>query len=92
MFDIDLTKHLAELSKINFSDEELAEMTADMSDITQLMDKVSGFADDVEPYELESVDYNDLRADDGKDSEPNEKITKNAKNVKNNSFVVPKVV
>ena len=60
MFNSDLTKHLAELSKIEFTDDE--------------------------------VEYKDLRADEHRNSYPTEDIVKNAKNVKNNSFVVPTVV
>ena len=92
MFNSELTKHLAELSKIEFTDEELQKMTDDMTDIIAIMDKVCGFDTSKPPYALDAVDYNDLRADEHKDSYPTDKITSNAKNVKNNSFVVPKVV
>lgn len=92
MFDEKLTAHLAELSKLEFNDEELARMTQDMTDIIALMDKVCDFDASVKPYTLDSVDYRDLRKDDYSESYPNEKILENAANVKNNSFVVPKVV
>ncbi len=67
-------------------------MTADMEAITNLMDKVCEFDTTVEPYTLGAVNYKDLRADNHAHSYPTDKITENAKNVKNNSFVVPKVV
>lgn len=92
MFDIELTRHLAELSKIEFTDEELKKMTADMTDITELMDKVCELDTSVKPYALEAVNYGDLRTDEHSPSYPTEKIVENAGNVKNNSFVVPKVV
>ncbi|MGN0107641.1 MAG: Asp-tRNA(Asn)/Glu-tRNA(Gln) amidotransferase subunit GatC [Hominilimicola sp.] len=92
MFNSDLTRHLAELSKIEFTDDELEQMTEDMTNIIAIMDKVCDFDTSKKPYALDAVDYNDLRADEHKDSYPTEKITANAKNVKNNSFVVPKVV
>ena len=85
MFNSDLTKHLAELSKLEFTDEELEQMTADM-------DKVCEFDTSKPAYALDAVDYKDLRADEHRNSYPTEEIVKNAKNVKNNSFVVPKVV
>ena len=66
MFNSDLTKHLAELSKLEFTAKPA--------------------------YALDAVDYKDLRADEHRNSYPTEEIVKNAKNVKNNSFVVPKVV
>ena len=88
MFNSDLTKHLAELSKLEFTDEELEQMT----NIIAIMDKVCEFDTSKPAYALDAVDYKDLRADEHRNSYPTEEIVKNAKNVKNNSFVVPKVV
>ena len=92
MFDINLTRHLAELSKIEFNDDELNKMTEDMTDIINLMDKVREFDSSKKPYALDAVDYDHLRRDDFRNSYPTEDVIKNAKNSKNNSFVVPKVV
>lgn len=92
MFDAKLTAHLADLSKIAFTDEELEKMTADMTDIIQLMDKVKEFDPNTATYALDAAAYKDLRKDEAKESFETEKIIKNAENVKNNSFVVPKVV
>lgn len=92
MFNSDLTKHLAELSKISFTDDELEKMTKDMTSIIAVMDKVCEFDTSVKPYTLDAVNYNELRADNARNSYPTESIIANAKNVKNNSFVVPKVV
>ncbi len=92
MFDSELTKHLAQLSKINFTDGELDKMTAAMTDIVALMDKVREFNNPVNPYTADAVDYNNLRNDVHSSSSSPEEITGNAKNVKNNSYVVPKVV
>lgn len=92
MVNEELTKHLAELSKIEFTDNELAAMTEDMKNIIELMDKVCDFDNTKKAYALDAVGYEDLRADEYKASYPTEKITGNAKNVKNDSFVVPKVV
>lgn len=92
MFDSNMTKHLAELSKIEFTDSELQNMTKDMTDIIAIMDKVCDFDASVTPYALDNVDYNNLRPDSSKESYSSENIITNAKNSKNNSFVVPKVV
>lgn len=92
MVDEKLTAHLAELSKLEFTPEELAAMTRDMTDIIALMDKVCDFDPSAKPYTLDSVDYEELRRDEHKPSYPNDKILENAKNTKNDSFVVPKVV
>ena len=61
MFNSDLTKHLAELSKLEFTDEELEQMTADMTNIIAIMDKVCEFDTSKPAYALDAVDYKDLR-------------------------------
>lgn len=92
MFDTDLTRHLAKLSNLTFTDGELAEMTNDMGEIAALMDTVREFDEDILPYTLDAVDFSNLRNDNFENSNNSEEITQNAKLVKNNSFVVPKVV
>lgn len=92
MVDAKLTQYLADLSKIEFNADELEQMTADMSGIIALMDKVCGFDKESRTYALDAVEYDDLRNDSAEESYPTDKIVKNAKNVKNDSFVVPKVV
>lgn len=92
MVNEELTRHLAELGKIEFTDEELAAMTEDMKNIIALMDKVCEFDTSKKAYALDAVGYEEIRADEYSESYPTEKITGNAKNVKNDSFVVPKVV
>lgn len=92
MVDLELTKYLAELSKIEFTEEELENMTKDMIDIINLMDKVQEIDPNGETYALDAVSYDDLRNDTIKESFKTEKVLKNAKAVKEDSFVVPKVV
>ena len=74
MFNSDLTKHLAELSKLEFTDEELEQMTADMTNIIAIMDKVCEFDTSKPAYALDAVDYKDLRADEHRNSYPTEKL------------------
>lgn len=92
MVDIKLTKYLAELSKIAFTEEELEKMTGDMADIINLMDKVQEIDPSGKTYALESVSYDDLRTDTVRESFKTEKVLENAAAVKEDSFVVPKVV
>ncbi len=92
MFDTDLTKHLAELSKLTFSEEEFLKLTAQMSDIIDLMDMVKDIDPKLKTFSLSSVSYDDLRVDEARDSFVTEDIIKNARAVKDNAFVVPKVV
>lgn len=92
MFDSELTCHLAALSKLTLTDEELNNMTADMTGIIALMDKVCEFNPNIQPYTLDEVNYENLRTDNHVPSAKQELILKNAPKVKNNSFIVPKVV
>ena len=92
MFDIELTKHLAELSKLSFTDDELEKVTAQMSDIIDLMDKVKDIDSKLDTFALPAVNYEDLRVDSSRPSLETDKILENAKAVKDNAFAVPKVV
>ena len=82
MFNSDLTKHLAELSKLEFTDEELEQMTADMTNIIAIMDKVCEFDTSKPAYALDAVDYKRFKGGRTSKLYPTEEIVKNAKNVK----------
>ena len=92
MFDKKLAAQLAELGKIAFEDDGLEDMAVQMAHIVQLMDKVKSFSENDADLCDNALSYNDLRRDEAKPSLEKEKITQNAKEVKYNSFVVPKVV
>lgn len=87
-----MVKYLAELGKLEFSDEELSTKAEEMTDIINLMDTVKEI--DITYDALKDnhdVYLNDLREDIAKESFETEKILQNAVN-SNNCFVVPKVV
>lgn len=92
MFDIKLTGHLAQLSKIEFTESELERISAQMTDIIALMDTVKDFDKNEQTFALEPTVYSELRQDEAENSFETSKILENAKQVRNNSFVVPKVV
>ena len=92
MFNLELTAHLAELSKLEFSQDELLNMASQMGDIVAVMDKVKAVDPGERVYASEAVNYESLRTDEVKASLEPEDILKNAQKKKNNSFVVPKVV
>ncbi|MEE0944963.1 MAG: Asp-tRNA(Asn)/Glu-tRNA(Gln) amidotransferase subunit GatC [Clostridia bacterium] len=92
MFEKKLTKYLAELSKLEFSERELERLTAEMSDIVALMDAVKGIDSSLETYTLPAVNYDNIRADVPTKSLKTAEIIANAKAVKNGAFTVPKVV
>jgi len=92
MFDTNLTKHLAELSKINFTDNEIDVISNEMTEIVALMDTVTEFNIDETFASAAPVEFSNLRKDEIKDSFPRKEILKNAKKKSDTCFVVPKVV
>jgi len=90
--DLDMVKYLAKLSKLNFTDEELAKTANDMTDIINIMDTIKEIDITYDPYkDNKNIYLNDLREDVAAPSFPTEKILANALSSEN-SFVVPKVV
>jgi aspartyl-tRNA(Asn)/glutamyl-tRNA(Gln) amidotransferase subunit C len=92
MFDIKQTLHLAELSKLKFTDDELLKITKNMEDIISLMDKVCDFdeQDNLEDKRLNLA--KNIRADEVKDSMPRDEALANASEREGTFFTVPKVV
>lgn len=90
--DLDMVKYLAELGKLEFSDDELKKTADEMTGIINLMDTVKEI--DITYDALKDnhdVYLNDLREDVAMESMPTPKVLQNAVNT-NNCFVVPKVV
>lgn len=92
MFDEKTTLHLAELSKLNYSEEELSIITKEMDEIVALMDTVADFKSDNEGFVNDAADFEELRADISAPSLAREEILSNAKENNGIGFVVPKVV
>ena len=90
--DLEMVKYLAELGKLEFTDEELKKTANEMTDIIELMDGVKEY--DVE-YDAHKDNHNvfldDLRKDEKHESMPTQKVLSNAVS-QDNAFVVPKVV
>ena len=92
MFDTKLTAHLAALSKLEFTKEELTRITEEMDSIVALMDTVSDFNEAVDQEMTPPVLISEFRADEPTDSMEREAVLKNAKNKTETFFKVPKVV
>ncbi|MBQ9375271.1 MAG: Asp-tRNA(Asn)/Glu-tRNA(Gln) amidotransferase subunit GatC [Ruminococcus sp.] len=90
--DLEMVKYLAELGKLEFSDDELAKKANEMTDIINLMDTVKEIDIQYDAYkDNHNVYLNNLREDKAKESLDTKKVLQNAVN-SNNCFVVPKVV
>lgn len=92
MFDVELTRHLAELSKLAYTDEELEAMAVQMGAIVELMDTVSDFTADKDYFINEPVTFENLRKDVALESAKREEILQNAADHSDEAFRVPKVV
>lgn len=92
MFDKNLTAHLAELSKLNFTEKELQKMTDEMAEIVSLMDTVNEFETLETAGANAPLKANDFRPDEYTESMPREDILKSAKSKSETCFKVPKVV
>ncbi len=92
MFDTALTAHLAELSKLEFTGEELEKITKEMDDIVALMDTVSDFEATGDFRAVEPCGMDGLRQDAAVDSMDRQDILSNAKENGDTYFKVPKVV
>lgn len=90
--DLEMVKYLAELGKLEFSEDALEKTANEMTDIIDLMDTVKEI--DITYDALKDnhdVYLNDLREDVPAPSMDTKKVLQNAVN-SNNCFVVPKVV
>ena len=87
--DLNMVKYLAELSKLEYSDKELAATAEQMTDLMDTVKEIYITYDDLK--DNHDVYLNDLRKDEVIESMPTSKVLSNAVNT-NNCFVVPKVV
>ena len=87
-----MVKYLAELGKLDFTEDELRQASDDMTSIIELMDKVKEIDITYDAVaDNKNIYLNDLREDYNMPSMPTEKVIANATN-RDNCFVVPKVV
>lgn len=86
MIDSQMTKHLAKLSGLEFSENELKKISADMEDIIKLMDKIKEI--DFSAGSKEPVGYDSLRPDLPQASYDKKEIMKNSKT----GFEIPKIM
>ena len=92
LVDEKLIAHLAELSMLTLTGEELTEMASDMADIIEIMDTVKEADKRISSFRLDETDFDNLRKDMAEMSFPTEQILINAKGRRGNTFTVPKVV
>lgn len=86
--------HIAELSKLSFTDEEAEKMAEQMGDIIELMDTIRDF--DIEyddTKDKNEIPYASLREDKAEESLPSEKLLQNTvTGGADNCYVLPKMM
>ena len=92
MFDIKLAEHLAELSKIKFSEKELQKISSEMDEIIGLLDTVSDFEITENPVVNTAQKLENIREDLPTPTQPRKYVLKNASKKDKKAFAVPKVV
>ena len=84
-------EHLAELSKLKFTQEELEDFAKDFESLVELADVVKN-ADIQGVRQINIVDMNLLREDIPQPSTPAEVLLQNAPHCQKNSFAVPRIM
>lgn len=90
--DIKTIQHLCELSKLNYDEDGLKKVSAEMTDIISMMDGIKEFDlsyDDTK--DNNSISFGEVREDIAKASLSPEKLMQNVQGSEN-CYVVPKVV
>lgn len=91
--DINTIEHLCNLSKLNYSGDEMQKVMGEMSDIIDLMDEIKDFDltyDDTK--DNNEIRFSDTRTDVAEESFPTDRLIANAKENVDGCYVVPKVV
>ena len=89
--DIKEIEHLAELSKLEFSQEELQSFSKEFEQLVEFADVVKNSSESGEIC-YNTLDMNNLRQDCPKPSMEVEKLLQNTPKVANQSIVVPRIV
>lgn len=89
--DLKEIEHLAELSKLKFSEQELKEFATEFENLVELANTIKN-ADVAGERRLNIMDMNDLREDEIKPSTAVDVLLMNSPIVKNDSIVVPRIM
>ncbi len=89
--DIKEIKHLAELSKLEFSDEELVQFSSDFESLVELVDKVKN-SSITGTKSLCAINMQELREDRALPSTNVDVLLQNSPIVKDDSIVVPRIM
>lgn len=91
--NIDEVKHIADLAKLDFSEEEFSELTREMNSILEYMNKLNELnTDNVEPLLHPGELFNENREDIAVKGISKMEAFKNSKNNDDDFFIIPKII
>ena len=90
--DKNLIYKLAQLSKLEFKEQELKKISEDMDAIIKFADKVKEFDTKAFSQKRDAIEYGNLRDDECFDGLTNKEATLNIQKKNNGCFTVPKVI
>lgn len=89
--DIKEIEHLAELSKLTFSEEELKQFSTEFESMVEFANIIKN-CEVQSQAKINSINMADLREDEVTESAPVDVILQNAPMAKKDSFVVPRIM
>ena len=92
MVSIEEIKHLEDLSKLEFTDEERVEFQKSFESIVELASQVQNANVDGDVSFIKTIKIEDLRSDEVGESLSQDEVVSNAPNKKKGCFVVPKIM
>lgn len=92
MVSIEEIKHLEDLSKLEFTDEERAAFQKDFDSIVEFASQIQNAKTDDGVSFIKSIKMEDLREDVSRDGLTQDEVITNAPNKKKGCFVVPRIM
>ena len=92
MTDKNLIYKLAQLSKLEFKEQELEKISEDMDTIIRFADKVKEFDTNALGEKRDLVEYSSLRDDECFEGLTNKEATLNIQGKNNGYFSIPKII
>lgn len=92
MITIEECKHIEDLSKLEFSEEEREKFLKGFTSIVEFASTISNESSDLSDRKFNKIKLNDLREDVAKSSLNQEEVISNAPVKKKGCFAVPKIM
>jgi len=92
MVSVEEIKHLEELSKLEFTEEERIDFQKDFDSIVEFASQINNAKTDGGVSFIKTIKMDDLREDEAKDGLLQDEVVSNAPSKKKGCFVVPRIM